>query len=830
MSERLNVGLASAISIATNQNVINSLKNNDRELAIKTLQNIDKSFKVSNEFEPVKIHIHTKDNKSFIRHWKLSKYGDDLSGFRATVVEVNRNHKALKAIETGRAGLVIRGLAPISDGGTHLGSVEYIQGYNGISKSLKEDKTELLVLMNKELVSVAKLADTSKSIGDYVLSLKDYSQELFQDMKSADFNELFKNGFILTDNFFVSYKDILDYSGKKIGLYIVAEDIELFQHTIDESSSLINTSILLLIILSGCILIGTIIAIKIIVLKPIKNLQDSINILSNSGDTSHRIEILSLDEVGQVAKTFNDYLEKVEAGEKQDQVVIDEVADIVNKAKHGTYAFTITSEPYSKSVEVLKENINSMILHTRDNLNEISNVLISYGNSNFLPTIDNNSTGGIVGSLEMSAAAIGSSVSELLCMIKKVSDELNHDTDELAIISERLSTSSNEQAASLEETSAAVEEITSAIRSTADKASQMDNIAISLKESAEKGNELSNKTALAMDEINQSTTSIHEAINIIDQIAFQTNILSLNAAVEAATAGEAGKGFAVVAGEVRNLASRSAEAAKEIKELVDDAQTKANEGKSISTQMRDGYIDLNEKIKETSILVDDVTEASKEQMNGMEQINIAVSQLDTATQQNANAAAEVSTKAVEVNKISDRLIKTTQRATYREDFIDRVCDIDLVFDTTKLKLDHLVFKNTNFEKLVDGKKFSVKTSDECALGQWIKSNEGSRFSSFPNWEKFKTTHKEMHDKVQEYVNISADDKYDERLNGLSFQIEADIKQIFNCIDNVKQNYCKSQKKSENFINSNNKSATIEKASKTETTKSFDDNTESWESF
>ena len=107
---------------------------------------------------------------------------------------------------------------------------------------------------------------------------------------------------------------------------------------------------------------------------------------------------------------------------------------------------------------------------------------------------------------------------------------------------------------------------------------------------------------MAMDEINKEVSSINEAIEVIDQIAFQTNILSLNAAVEAATAGEAGKGFAVVAQEVRNLASRSAEAAKEIKNIVEIATSKANEGKGIANSMKDGYTELNKKINETLAL------------------------------------------------------------------------------------------------------------------------------------------------------------------------------------------------------------------------------------
>ena len=181
----------------------------------------------------------------------------------------------------------------------------------------------------------------------------------------------------------------------------------------------------------------------------------------------------------------------------------------------------------------------------------------------------------------------------------------------------------------------------------------MASFSSSVTKSANDGEKLANQTTVAMDEINTQVNLINEAISIIDQIAFQTNILSLNAAVEAATAGEAGKGFAVVAAEVRNLASRSAEAAKEIKTIVENATKKANDGKEIANHMINGYKELNENISQTINLISDIEMSSKEQLMGIEQINDAVNILDQQTQQNAAVANQTH----EVSLITDQIAK-----------------------------------------------------------------------------------------------------------------------------------------------------------------------------
>jgi len=167
---------------------------------------------------------------------------------------------------------------------------------------------------------------------------------------------------------------------------------------------------------------------------------------------------------------------------------------------------------------------------------------------------------------------------------------------------------------------------------------------------------LAHQTTNAMNEIDDEVNAINEAIILIDEIAFQTNILSLNAAVEAATAGDSGKGFAVVAQEVRNLATRSTSVANEIKKLVENAIYKSNNGKNIANQMIDGYTSLNQNISKTINLIENVETASKEQLLGIQQINDAVNSLDQQTQQNAVIASQTHDVAMQTDAIAKLVV------------------------------------------------------------------------------------------------------------------------------------------------------------------------------
>ncbi|RXJ97788.1 chemotaxis protein [Arcobacter sp. CECT 8986] len=424
------------------------------------------------------------------------------------------------------------------------------------------------------------------------------------------------------------------------------------------------------------IIIGIVsfIVIAIVILLGTKSLSKNLTIITNGLDSFFQylnnqnkehttIKINSNDEFGQVSKMINENTIKIQKLIEQDNNLIQNVKDIATEVKNGNLKHRITQSTSNQNLEDLKVIFNEMLhaiaTSTSDDLNKLEEALSKYQKLDFTYRVKDAKGDTVEGFNDLANI-----INDMLVENKTNGLTLQESANLLLSNVHTLSQSSNEAAASIEETAAAIEEITSNIAHNNENVLKMAQKANVLQQSANEGETLATQTTSAMDEINTQVTSINEAITVIDQIAFQTNILSLNAAVEAATAGEAGKGFAVVAQEVRNLASRSAEAAKEIKQIVETATIKANDGKTISDKMIEGYKHLNENINSTLELINGISNASKEQRTGISQINDAVNTLDRQTQQNASVANDTKTIANQTHAIADQIVQEANKKEF----------------------------------------------------------------------------------------------------------------------------------------------------------------------
>jgi methyl-accepting chemotaxis protein len=404
-------------------------------------------------------------------------------------------------------------------------------------------------------------------------------------------------------------------------------------------------------------------------LNPINTLESGLNhffeYLKGAKNTVEPLNIHTNDEFGNMARKIDEEIVFVKEGIDKDRLLIENVKEVVTKIKNGNLDVQVEKTSSKESLNELKDILNDMIKanakNVNNNINTILAALKNYSKLDFEKNIDN-ATGEVAKGLNGLCDIINGMLQENY----QLGLTLENNAKQLLENVNTLNKSSTDTAASLKETSASIEEITSTIVENTQNISQMAVYSNNLLKSISSGQALAKLTVESMNEINEQTSAIADAITVIDQISFQTNILSLNAAVEAATAGEAGKGFAVVAAEVRNLASRSAEAAKEIKSLVENATIKANTGKKNADEMISGYAELNENINKTTQLISHVEVASTEQKQGIEQINDAVASLDSRTQENANVANHTHQIAMDTSNIAKDIIENVNKKKFRK--------------------------------------------------------------------------------------------------------------------------------------------------------------------
>ena len=739
------IGLTNAIGFAANNDLKRALRENDRELAKKVITEVGDLYKANSNFKNVQIHVHTPDQKSFLRSWASDKFGDDLTGFRFSIKDVNTKRKAWNGFEVGDAGLMLRGVVPIMQQDQLIGTLEFLQGVFSVFNDFKKAEMHYILLVKEKYAEIAPQMRKNRNIGGYyVANPKWFDDDAQNFAQQLDLAKLLEKGYLITATHLVTYVPVTDFKGDEIGMHLIGEKAALLQAQIDRIDQIAFSYIMLITVMMAVVGIFLMLAIRWLVIKPLRIFQNGMvgffRFLNKENDTVNQIALATKDEIGYMASVINTNMEKTKALYLHDADIhqknvttIGEVEAAVKKVQNGFYNCQVISQTDQQDFLLLVDNFNRLVTSTREQFENISKAILSFSESNFTIRLKVGNASGSMGGLISSINTLGVSVSELMSFISNVGEKLEKNAGRLNEVAGELLGSSQLQ-------SKAIEESTDSIR----------ELAGSFQQNNEKVATLFHQANL-----------MQNIVSTISSIAEQTDLLALNATIEAARAGEHGKGFAVVSGEVKTLALQTKEALTEI----------------------------NDTINTVVATVNEVVKGAESQQELIAALSQSSEELSVINSTNSTIGERVSDYAEDVRFEIDSLVTTARKATTLERPMDQICDMEFVFEVAALKLAMINYVCTLTEAIMAG-TFSAAKQTSSPVSDWIKRSSGRNFADTEAWRKTVRFNKSLEEMIHTAATVcsTADNPFECVVNRV-MEIEALVDKLFDSIDRIKTEEC-----------------------------------------
>ncbi|SMF94114.1 methyl-accepting chemotaxis sensory transducer with Pas/Pac sensor [Methylomagnum ishizawai] len=472
----------------------------------------------------------------------------------------------------------------------------------------------------------------------------------------------------------------------------------------------------------------------------------------------------------------------MEWDDRTDQVAVEEqVSTLLTAFRVGDLQHRIDVEGRTGFTRRMGEGLNLVAEDVELSLKDFGRVIRGMAEGDLTRSTGYDGYEGVYAEFRANLMQSQSKLSEVFGQIRQAADFIYNASQEIAAGNNNLSQRAEEQAASLEQTASSMEQLTSTVNQNAENAIAANQVSSVARDLAQKGGDVVERAVAAMRDINDSSAKIANIIGTIDEIAFQTNLLALNASVEAARAGEQGRGFAVVATEVRNLAQRSAKAAKESRELIQNSLDKVGTGSALVTQSGGMLNDIVGSVQKTGDLVSEIAAASREQAQGIQQINGAVAQMDEITQQNAALAEQASAASVSMCEQAKNMVqlvgffKTEDTAQAKRPAKATTASLDFSMARSK----HLAWKVRIRDFLAGRESLTMAQAvshRECDLGKWLYSTGLKQYGHLHEMRELEAEHEKMHGLVRTII--------DKQQRGDALAAEADFRELQGLSDGI----------------------------------------------